>query len=177
MAIVIKGTGIVNDATDFKDVVWSGKTKNGKACTITLKRAINKGNIDLSFVEKDDTVQQIVFTGSYNNTDHMVSDEADYEEPWEISYAGGASDAAAGTILLGAGVVSIGGTDVALTRGGSQFTVEREFRNINADGDRGTVKGRVVMDGAEATLTLNALTFLTNMADVLPAVNVTTAAG
>ena len=116
MAIVIKGTGSVNDATDFKDVVWSGKTKNGKACTITLKRAINKGNIDLSFVEKDDTVQQIVFTGSYNNTDHMVSDEADYEEPWEISYAGGASDAAAGTILLGAGVVSIGGTDVALTR-------------------------------------------------------------
>jgi len=174
MAIVIKGTGTVNDSTDFRDVVWSGKTKNGKACTITLKNAINKGNIDLSFVEKDDTVAQLVFTGTYANTDHMVSSASDYEEPWTINYAGGASDTAAGTILLGAGVVSIGGVDVALTRGGSQFTVEREFRNINADGDRGTVQGRVVMDGAEATLTLNALTFLTHMADVLPAISVTT---
>lgn len=174
MAIVIKGTGIVNDSTDFQNVVWSGKTKSGKACTITLKNAINKGNIDMAFVEKDDTVAQLVFTGTYDNTDHMVSSESDYEEPWEINYAGGASDTAAGTILLGAGVVSVGGVDVALTRGGSQFTVTREFRNINADGDRGTVQGRVVMDGAEATLTLNALTFLTHMADVLPAISVAT---
>ena len=174
MAIVIKGTGTVNDSTDFQDAVWSGKTKNGKACTITLKNAICKSNIDLAFVEKDDTVAQLVFTGTYANTDHMVSSASDYEEPWSINYAGGASDTAAGTILLGAGVVSIGGVDVALTRGGSQFTVEREFRNINADGDRGTVQGRVVMDRAEATLTLNALTFLTHMADVLPAISVTT---
>ena len=173
MALTIKGTGIVTTA-DFKDVVWTGKTKNGKSVTITLKNAINKGNIDLSFVEKDDTVSQLVFTAAYSNTDYMVSTAGDYEEPWTINYAGGASDTAAGTILLGAGVVSIGGVDVALTRGGSQFTVEREFRNINADGDRGTVKDRVVIDGSEATLTLNALTFLTHMADAFAAINVAT---
>lgn len=173
MALTIKGTGIVTTA-DFNDVVWTGKTKNGKAVTITLKNAVNKGNIDLSFVEKDDTVAQLVFTAAYNNTDYMVSTAGDYEEPWTITYAGGTSDTAAGTILLGAGVVSIGGVDVALTRGGSQFTVEREFRNINADGDRGTVKDRVVIDGSEATLTLNALTFLTHMADAFAAINVAT---
>lgn len=172
MAITIKGTGIVSSA-DYKNVVFTGKTHGGKAVTITLKNAINKGNIDLSMVEKDDTVAQLVFTGTYSNTDAMVSEAADYEEPWEITYGGTAADTAAGTILLGAGLVSIGGVDVALTRGGSQFTVEREFRNINADGDRGTVQGRVVIDGAEATLTLNALTFLTNMANQFAAISAT----
>ena len=68
----------------------------------------------------------------------------------------------------------LGGTDVALTRGGSQFTVEREFREINADGDRGVVKDRVVIDASRATLTLNALTFLTHMADSFAAISVTT---
>lgn len=173
MAITIKGTGIVTSA-NFADVVWTGKTHGGKAVTITLKNAINKGNIDLSMVEKDDTVAQLVFTAAYSNTDAMVSTAGDYEEPWQITYAGAAADNASGTILLGAGVVSIGGVDVALTRGGSQFTVTREFRNINADGDRGTVKGRVVMDGSEATLTLNALTFLTHMTNAFAAITTTT---
>lgn len=173
MAITIKGTGIVTSA-DFKNVVFTGKTHGGKFVTITLKDAINKGNIDLSMVEKDDTVAQLVFTAAYSNTNAMVSTDGDYEEPWTITYSGTAADDAAGTILLGAGVVSIGGTNVALTRGGSQFTVEREFRNINADGDRGTVKGRVVMDASEATLTLNALTFLTNMTGQFAAISATT---
>ena len=91
-----------------------------------------------------------------------------------LTVSGAAADAAADTILLGAGVVAIGGTDVALTRGGSQFTVEREFREINADGDRGPVKDRVVIDASRATLTVNALTFLTHMKDVYAGIAVTT---
>lgn len=173
MALTIKGTGIVT-AADFKDVVFTGKTKGGKSVVITLKDAINKDNIDWQMVEKDDTVAALTFTGTYSNTNAMVSAAADYEEPWSISYAGAAADDASDCILLGAGVVSIDGVDVALTRGGSQFTVEREFRDINADGDRGTVKGRVVMDGSVATLTVNALTFLTSMATVYSAISVTT---
>lgn len=173
MAIVIKGTGLVA-STDFKNVVWTGKTLGGQAVSITLKNAINKGNIDLSMVEKDDTVAQLVFTAAYSNTDTMVSSSGDYEEPWEISFAGTSGDTGSKCILLGAGIVSIGGVDVALTRGGSQFTVEREFRNINADGDRGTVKGRVVMDASEATLTLNALTFLAKMDTTYSAIATTT---
>ena len=173
MAITIKGTGIVT-TNDFKNVVWTGKTKSGKAVTITLKNAIMMDNIDWTMVEKDDTVAKLTFTGAYSNTDHMVSTDGDYEEPWSITFSGGTSDTAAGTILLGAGVVSIGGTDVALTRGGSQFTVEREFREINADGDRGPVKDRVVIDASRATLTLNALTFLTSMQNAYAAIAVTT---
>lgn len=173
MALTIKGTGIVTSA-DFKNVTWTGKTKGGKSVVITLKNAIMMDNIDLSMVEKDDAVATLTFTAAYANTDAMVSTTGDYEEPWTISYSGAAADAASDTILLGAGVVAIGGTDVALTRGGSQFTVEREFREINADGDRGPVKNRVVMDGSRATLTVNALTFLTHMADAFPAINVAT---
>lgn len=172
MAITIKGTGIVTSA-DFKSVIWTGKTKGGKAVSITLANAINMSNIDLSMVEKDDTVPQITFTASYANTDYMAATDGDMQEPWTIAYSGAASDAAAESIMLGAGVVSIGGVNVALTRGGSQFTVEREFREINADGDRGPVKGRVVMDASRATLTLNALTFLTNMSGIYPAISTT----
>lgn len=173
MAMTIKGTGIVTSA-DFRQVKWTGKTKNGKAVVITLPNAINMSNIDLSMVEKDDTVAQLQFAAAYANADYMAATTGDMEEPWTIAYSGGTSDPASGTILLGAGVVSIGGTDIALTRGGSQFTVEREFREINADGDRGVVKDRVVIDASRATLTLNALTWLTSMATAFSAINATT---
>lgn len=163
----MRGTGKVASA-DFKVVKWTGKTKAGNACVITLKNALNMGNLDWTFAEKDDTVSTITFTACYDNTDDMVSDDTDLIEPWEIELT--SSDTSeAGNILLGAGVVSIGGTDVALTRGGSHFTVEREFREINADGDRGPVKGRVVIDAARATLELNALQFLTNMTTLFAA--------
>lgn len=60
-------------------------------------------------------------------------------------------------ILLGFGVVTVGTTPIGLTRGGSSFVVEREYRNIEADGDRGIVKGRTVIDTENAKLTVNAL--------------------
>lgn len=173
MALTIKGTGVVTSA-DFKSVTWTGKTKGGKSVVITLSNAIMMDNIDLTMVEKDDAVAALTFTAAYSNTNYMASTAGDFEEPWSIAYSGAAADAAADTILLGAGVVSIGGTDVALTRGGSQFVVEREFREINADGDRGPVKDRVVIDASRATLTVNALTFLTHMKDMYAGIAVTT---
>ena len=60
-------------------------------------------------------------------------------------------------IMLGCGVVSVGGEPIGLTRGGSVFAVEREFRNIEADCDRGPVKGRQLIDTEIARLTVNAL--------------------
>lgn len=65
--------------------------------------------------------------------------------------------ATADKILLGYGVVTVADTPIGLTRGGSSFTVEREFRNVEADGDRGQVKGRIVIDTENAKLTVNAL--------------------
>lgn len=60
-------------------------------------------------------------------------------------------------ILLGYGVVKIDGQPIGLTRGGSTFTIEREVRDIEADGDRGPVKGRIVIDKETPILKVNAL--------------------
>lgn len=64
---------------------------------------------------------------------------------------------AAEKILLGYGIVSVGATPIGLTRGGSSFLVEREYRHIEADGDRGIVKGRTTIDVENAKLIVNAL--------------------
>ena len=69
--------------------------------------------------------------------------------------------ATADKILLGNGVFSIGSTAIALTRGGGSFSIEREFRDIVADGDYGPVEGRVVIDREVAKLTVNALDMFT----------------
>lgn len=60
-------------------------------------------------------------------------------------------------ILLGAGIFKIGDTPVGLTRGGGQFTNEREYRPIQADGDKGMVKGRIVQDGSTPKLKFTSL--------------------
>ncbi len=65
--------------------------------------------------------------------------------------------ATAEKILLGYGVVSVGATPIGLTRGGSVFTVEREYRPIAADGDKGPVKGRISIDSEICKLVVNAL--------------------
>lgn len=163
----ITGTGSVVSG-DFKTVKWEGLTKGGNAITITLENAINMGNIDWTVAEKNDVVAQVVFTSCYNNTDAASASNA---ETWKVEIDGALS-AGASEIMLGAGKFTIGSNTVALTRGGGQFTVTREYRRINADGDRGAVKGRVVMEGSEATLTLNALTILTKIDDLYSSLNV-----
>ena len=79
-------------------------------------------------------------------------------------------------ILLGYGIVAIAGTPIGLTRGGSQFDVEREIRSIEADGDRGPVKGRQVIDTEVAKLTVNALEPFSaaDMSKYYPGISVTT---
>lgn len=83
--------------------------------------------------------------------------------------------ATAEKILLGFGVVTVGETPIGLTRGGSSFTVERKYRNIEADGDYGPVKGRQVIDSETAKLEVNALELFTavNMTKYYPALSVT----
>ena len=78
-------------------------------------------------------------------------------------------------ILLGYGIVTVGATPVGLTRGGSSFVVEREYREIEADGDRGPVKGRIVIDREVARLNVNALETFTQdeMTKYYPGMTVT----
>lgn len=155
------GTGEVISA-DFKNVKWVGTTKGGKAVTIELTDAINMGNIDWTIAEKNDIVPSIEFQACYTNTDNASNSNT---EPWSIEMDS-STTAGASEIVLGAGVFYIGSTAVALTRGGGSFNVEREFREINADGDRGAVKGRVVIESSRAKLTMNVLTMLTRLTDI-----------
>ena len=84
----------------------------------------------------------------------------------------------AGDIILGDGVFSIGATPIALTRGGGQFTVEREYREIEADGDYGPVKGRVRKIKSVAKLTLNALEMLpANIVKMYPGLDISVGVG
>ena len=84
--------------------------------------------------------------------------------------------ATADKILLGYGVVAVGATPIGLTRGGSSFMVEREIREIEADGDRGPVKGRLVIDKEIAKLNVNALELFNavDMALYYPGIDITT---
>ena len=149
------GTGQVVDA-DFLEVKWVGESKGGNAVEIKIKNAINMGNIEWTYAEKNDIVPNIEFTSCYNNTNEASSST---EETWEVYVNGSISQAADG-IILGAGKLYVDNTLIALSRGGGTFTVEREYRNINADGDRGPVKGRVRMEGSVAKLSMNVLTIL-----------------
>ena len=78
-------------------------------------------------------------------------------------------------ILLGYGVITVGETPLGLTRGGGSFTVEREYREIEADGDRGPVKGRIEIDREVAKLTVNALEMFNavDMQKYYPGISVT----
>lgn len=60
-------------------------------------------------------------------------------------------------IILGDGVFLINNVTIGLTRGGGQFTVEREYRVIEADGDYGPVKGRIRKIRSIPKLTVNSL--------------------
>lgn len=161
------GTGVIA-STDFKEVKYTGKTKGGKPIVIDIGKAINLGNIDWTFAEKNDVVPEITFTAVYQNTDSQPETK---QENWKVT-CDDSLTAGASSIVLGVGIFSIGGVDVALTRGGGKFTVEREFREINADGDLGPVEGRIEMEGSRATLTMNMLEFISAMSSVYPAVGV-----
>ena len=63
-------------------------------------------------------------------------------------------------IVLGDGVFTIGGVALAVTRGGGVFSIEREYRQIEADGDYGPVKDRIRLIRSVAKLKINALEIL-----------------
>lgn len=165
---VITGNGGNIAETDFHVITWTGKTKGGNACKITLEDAINKGNLEWTLAEKSEVVPAIEFEACYNNTDKQADETT--TSPWKIEIDGTIATGAK-EILLGLGVFAIDGTDVALVRGGGSFKVEREFRDIPADGDKGSVKDRVVLDTERAKLSMNVLTMLTSLKTMYPALN------
>ena len=173
MATVYTGAPQVT-ADDFRFVKWVGMTKGGKAVQITLKKAFCRSNIDWKFEDKNDTTAEVEFEGAYTDAD-LAAGSAN--EPWEMSIDGVTEGP--NEIILGVGKFYIGKSDsdakvVALTRGGGSFVVEREFREINADGDPGLVEGRIVKEAARPKLKLVALQWLTKVSDLYSCVTTTT---
>lgn len=173
-AIKYTGSGTVA-SSDYKYVKWVGKTKAGNAVTIEMDKAICRSNPDWKFAEKDDTVPEIEFEGVYQDS---ALETGDRTEPWTIQLADGESTGN-GEILLGVGKFYVGSSYsdascVGLTRGGGSFTVEREFREINADDDPGAVEGRIVQDAGRPKLKLNALQWLTKIPTLYAGMKVVT---
>lgn len=77
-------------------------------------------------------------------------------------------------IVFGRGIFKVDDVAIGLTRDGGTFKVEYNHRVINADGDRGTVKGRVEREEAKAFITINHLEVLTELAKLHTGVKTTT---
>ena len=174
MATVYTGAAnVTND--DYRYLKWVGRTKGGNPIQIELPDAICLSNIDWKFEEKNDTTAEVEFEGVYLD-ENLAKD--DLTEPWKLT----SNNETEGPdeIILGAGKFYIGKTAqdakmVALTRGGGSFVVEREYRKINADGDPGTVKGRVEKVAGVPKLKLVALQWLNKVSTLYSCVTTATA--
>lgn len=81
-------------------------------------------------------------------------------------------------IILGLGKFMIDDIEIALTRGGGQFLVEREYRVMEADGMKSAGEGMIVIDREQPKLSLNALSILqgANLTKLYPATKSTVVA-
>lgn len=171
---VYTGAGQVSEA-DVRYVKWVGRTKGGQAVQIEMEKAICRSNPDWKFEEKNETTVEVEFEGLYTD-DALAAD--DRTEPWTLTVPAGVT-AGNGEIVLGVGKFYIGTTAedavaVGLTRGGGSFIVEREYRDIAADDDPGSVEGRVLKDTGRPKLKLVALQWLTKAPQLYSCVTVKT---
>ena len=172
---ILTGAGQVTES-DVRYVKWVGKTKGGQSVQIELPEAFCRSNPDWSFEEKNETTPEIEFEGLYDDEKLAAGDRT---EPWKLTLPEGLT-AGNGEILLGVGKFYIGTTEtdaelVGLTRGGGSFVVEREYRDINADDDPGSVKGRISKDTGRPKLKLNALQWLSKVSDLYSCITTVTA--
>ena len=172
---VYTGAGHVT-AADFRYVKWVGKTKGGKDVQIELEKAFCRSNPDWAFEEKNDTTAEVEFEAAYDD-EKLAAD--DRTEPWKLTVSDGVT-AGNAEIVLGVGKFYIGTSAgdaeyVGLTRGGGSFVVEREFREINADGDPGLVADRVAKEMARPKLKLTALQWLTKVSTLYSCMQTVTA--
>lgn len=171
---VYTGAGQVS-AADVRYVKWVGRTKGGAAIQIELEKAICRSNPDWKFEEKNETTVEVEFEGLYTDANLEKDDRT---EPWKLTVPDGVT-AGNGEIVLGVGKFFIGtnaedAVAVGLTRGGGSFVVEREFRDIAADDDPGSVEDRILKDTGRPKLKLVALQWLTKTPQLYACVNTVT---
>ena len=160
---VYTGAGQVSES-DVRYVKWIGRTKGGQAIQIEMEKAICRSNPDWKFEEKNETTPEVEFEGLYND-EALAADNR--TEPWKLTVPDGVT-VGNGEIVLGVGKFYLGTTaedaePVGLTRGGGSFVVEREYRDIVADEDPGSVEGRVLKDTGRPKLKLTTLQWLTKV--------------
>ena len=80
----------------------------------------------------------------------------------------------ANNIVFGKAVVLVDDELIGLTRDGAKFSVEYEYRAIDADGDRAKVKGRIIKEKAIPKAEINHLELLTRPTDMHPGLKVDT---
>lgn len=166
MSKIYTGAAQVTDA-DIRYVKWVGKTKGGLPVQIELPEAFCRSNPDWTFEEKNETTPEVEFEGLYDD-DKLAA--GDFTEPWKLTLPEGLT-AGNPEIVLGVGKFYIGTSEadakmVGLTRGGGSFVVEREYRDINADDDPGSVKGRISKDTGRPKLKLTALQWLSKVSEL-----------
>ena len=172
---VLTGAGQVA-ASDFRYIKWVGKTKGGLPVQIELPEAFCRSNPEWTFEEKNETTPEVEFEGVYSD-EQLEKDIR--TEPWKLTLPAGLT-AGNAEMLLGVGKFYIGTTAedakyVGLTRGGGSFVVEREFRDVNADDDPGSVKDRISKDSGRPKLKLTALQWLSKVSDLYSCVQAVTA--
>lgn len=172
---IYTGAAQVTNA-DIRYIKWVGKTKGGQPIQIELPEAFCRSNPDWAFAEKNETTPEVEFEAVYDD-EKLAAD--DRTEPWKLTLPDGMT-AGNDEILLGVGKFYIGTSaedakPVGLTRGGGSFVVEREYRDINADDDPGSVKGRISKDTARPKLKLTALQWLTKVSDLYACIKTVTA--
>lgn len=170
MPKVYTGAGQVSK-TDTRYIKWVGKTKGGSPIQIELERAFCRSNPDWKFEDKNETTPELEFEGLYTEAQLAADDRT---EPWKITLPDDLTEGV-NEILLGVGRFHIGKTSadakpVALTRGGGSFIVEREYRDIAADGDPGSVEDRIAQDTGRPKLKLTALQWLSRVTDIYPGI-------
>lgn len=172
--VIYTGAGQVQE-TDIRYVKWVGKTKGGKEVSIELEKAICRSNPDWAFEEKNDTTAALEFEGLY--TDENLAKD-DLTEPWKLTTADGIVEGAAEIILrVGAFYIGTNASDakrVGLTRGGGSFVVERNYRDINADDDPGSVEGRIDKTEGRPKLKFTALQWLTKVSSLYSCIKTVT---
>ncbi len=105
---------IIDD--DYHDVKWVGNTKAGDEITITVKNAINMENFEITMIDKNEVVPEIVFTGTY-------AEDARDESTWSIEYGASETHTVTFTISDSGGVVE-----------GAEVTFSNEIKTTNASG-------------------------------------------
>lgn len=76
----VTGTGKIDDENDYHTVEFAGETKDGRDITITIARAINLENISWDLKDKDDIIDKVTFTGTYEEN------SSDDDEGWKVTY-------------------------------------------------------------------------------------------